>query len=516
MKINKLPMAVCAMLILAGFIASCLGGDGDDGPDKSLYTVFISDMTGGSVTSTYDEAKKDTTVRLTVKPDNGYQYNEGSLSVRTSDDSVTLSAGEPAANGDPRFTFTMPGNNVTVTCTFSLITIPGGFSVSVGAMSGGTVTSSQTSNVYENTSITLTVKPDNTYLYVEGSLKANNGAVALTAAANDTQGYRRWTFKMPAGNVTVTCTFESANSFFSKDFDTSICSFDDKFEGPTVDLTKWGYQNGNGSQYGDSGWGNNESQSYKTENAVIENGILKLIAKRENFDGKNFTSAKLVTAGSKGNVNGEPAAGAGNKFAQTYGRFEAKIRMSKAFKGAWPAFWMLPVDNAYGTWPRSGEIDILEMVGIKPKNGSSTLHVKPDWGTWQSTCSGVSFTFQNNSDFTDWHVYSAVWSANEITFLVDGFEVRTLQRTWWNTSWYAANGFAGNTTAPFNRNFHLILNLALDSGQFDPDNGVPSNTQTANLGNLEIEWVRCYTQANDPWPKSFGQHPAGLRTYYTY
>jgi len=297
--------------------------------------------------------------------------------------------------------------------------------------------------------------------------------------------------------------------YASENFDVSDCAFYDKFEGDSLDLSKWGYQNGNGSQYGNSGWGNNESQAYAAENVVVEDGVLKLIARSERKYGRNYTSGKIVTANSQGDeAIGEPPEGAGKKFVQTYGRFEAKIRMTHSFQGAWPAFWMMPADNAYGGWPRSGEIDIMEMVGVKPNHASSTLHMKPNWGTWQSQYQYVDCTFRDSADFTDWHVFGVRWTATEITFLLDGYETRTLTRNWWNSAWYADNGFS-STSAPFDKDFHLILNLALDSGQFSADNALPSNPDLP--AGMEVEWIRCYTLENDPWPKSFGAHPASLR-----
>ena len=295
--------------------------------------------------------------------------------------------------------------------------------------------------------------------------------------------------------------------YFSDDFDETLCSFYDKFDGSGtnlsvggVDLSKWGFQNGNGSNYGQNGWGNAERQSYKTDNSVVADGILTITAKNEVFDGKNFTSGKLVTANSKGTTSlGEPAAGAGIKFGQTYGRFEAKIRMNAA-RGAWPAFWMMPVSSSYGGWPRSGEIDIMEMVGINKTRASSTLHMKPSWGTWESQYQGVNHTFRDSGTFEDWHVYGVKWTATEMTFLIDGYRSRTLTRTWWNSSWYAANGFpsSDNNYPPFNRDFHFIINLALDSGQFNQQNAL-GNNEAITPYTLEVDWVRAYTNENDPW-----------------
>ena len=88
----------------------------------------------------------------------------------------------------------------------------------------------------------------------------------------------------------------------------------------------WGYDIGTGS----NGWGNNELQYYtnRTENAIVQNGVLIISAKEESFGGSNYTSARILTKG---------------KLEQTYGRFEARIRLPYG-QGIWPAFWMLGAD----------------------------------------------------------------------------------------------------------------------------------------------------------------------------
>jgi beta-glucanase (GH16 family) len=396
----------------------------------------------------------------------------------------------------------MPAQTAAVACDFEAGS-PGGKNVTIGSMTNGTVIASPSVGVAANTTVTLTVIPGSGYIYTDDSLKVNDGAAPLTAIASS-GGYKRWTFSMPEAPVTVTCGFEVtlwSADYADKNFNPALCSFYDKFEGIGLDYAKWGHQNGNGSDYGENGWGNQELQSYKTANAVVEGGILKLAAKRESDNGKNFTSAKLVTANPKG-TSREPPAGVGIKFGQTYGRFEAKIRLTKVFQGAWPAFWMMPVNSAYGGWPRSGEIDIMEMTGSRPTHTGSTVHVKPNWGTWESQYQGGGVTFLDGSDFTDWHVFGVLWTAAEMSFLVDGYKIRTrypMQPSWWNTDWYKNEGHPA--TAPFDRDFHLILNLALDSGRYGgPANTLPPDAQTADLGDMEVEWVRCYTIADDPWP----------------
>jgi len=123
--------------------------------------------------------------------------------------------------------------------------------------------------------ITLTIKPEGENILMNLKISRGTTSVDYKKDGNTVK------FTMPSGDVTISATFGVVGPYFSKDFDTSLCSFWDKFEGNTLDLTKWGHQNGNGSDYGQNGWGNSEAQSYKTENVVIEGGVLKLKAKRE-------------------------------------------------------------------------------------------------------------------------------------------------------------------------------------------------------------------------------------------
>ena len=305
------------------------------------------------------------------------------------------------------------------------------------------------------------------------------------------------TISLGDATATVDVTVDGTYDYFSNEFDESECSFFDKFDGDSLDLTKWGYQNGNGSEYGLGGWGNGERQSYRTPNVEVKDGMLRLVAKREaaQVNGRSYTSGKLVTAKSQGNTSlGEPAAGAGQKFVQTYGRFEAKIRLTKATKGAWPAFWMMPNNTSYGGWPRSGEIDIMEMIGTEPSKASSTIHSANSGGGQRYR--GSNQWFPETSTIEEWHVYGIKWTPDEFIMLIDGYQFYRMTRSNWTSSFY--NSWPSNPSAPFDRDFYMILNLALDSGQFNgasSGNLVDSDFPIA----MEVDWIRCYTLENDPW-----------------
>ena len=289
---------------------------------------------------------------------------------------------------------------------------------------------------------------------------------------------------------------EYSTDYFSNDFDPSLCSFFDKFDGKALDLNKWGYQNGNGN----NGWGNQELQYYHEDNVTVQQGFLRLEARLETRGAQHYTSGKLVTAGGYGPDHPTapaPAGSPGLKFAQTYGRFEAKIRLSKAGPTAsamWPAFWMMPINSSvssggYGGWPRSGEIDIMEMTGQNPTHTSATLHCANTGGGQHYR--GSDQDFPEGETTADWHVYGTIWKSDEFIFLIDGKEFRRIKMADLPRGFYP-----DNPGAPFNRDFHLILNLAVDSGRFNS----ASKIENAELPiALEVDWVRCYTLENDPW-----------------
>ena len=304
-------------------------------------------------------------------------------------------------------------------------------------------------------------------------------------------------------STTVSITVKPIDDdYFSNDFDSSLCSFYDKFDGTSLDYSKWGHQNGNGN----NGWGNNEKQYYKTENAVVADGILSLVAKKEEQDGFQYTSAKLVTANGRGNPElGEPAEGMGRKFAQTYGRFEAKIRLTVAEQGLWPAFWMMPADSFYGGWPRSGEVDIMEMKGRIKNETSSTIHCRGGGNQYRG--SNQLYVDDETADITQWHVYGIIWTPSEFIMLIDGWEFNRVTKSWWRTSFY--NTWEDSEHAPFDKDFYMILNFAI-GGNFD-GNRMPSDSVFPCA--LEIDWVRAYTLEDDPW-EIFDVLPASRKRTY--
>ena len=93
---------------------SAPSGGGSSSSSSGDYTVSVENSKHGTVTVSPKRADKGDTVTITVKPDNGYELDE--LTVTDKDgDTVKLQN-----KGGNKYTFTMPGSKVTVEATFTL------------------------------------------------------------------------------------------------------------------------------------------------------------------------------------------------------------------------------------------------------------------------------------------------------------------------------------------------------------------------------------------------------------
>jgi beta-glucanase (GH16 family) len=242
----------------------------------------------------------------------------------------------------------------------------------------------------------------------------------------------------------------------------------DEFNGTEVDTTKWSFQRGDGTEvFLPPGWGNNEQQWYTEQNATVADGFLTITAREESVEpGWNFTSARLRTL---------------RKGDWTYGRIEMRAKMPLG-KGLWSAFWMLPTDGLYGGWAASGEIDIVEYLGSEPDEIFGTIHYGGEWPA--NTFSGTPYRLPSGNFHEDFHLFAIEWEEGEIRWYVDDVHYGT------KTDWYSAGG---DFPAPFDRRFHLLLNLAV-GGNLP---GAPdANTQFPQ--DYVIDYVRVYQETDGP------------------
>ena len=253
--------------------------------------------------------------------------------------------------------------------------------------------------------------------------------------------------------------FATASTAFAQETEWKMV-WNDEFDGPKLDYSKWEIE------VNAFGGGNNELQIYtdRRENVRIEEGRLILQARKDNHG-----IAGTVRVYSSGRIRSK------NRGDWKYGKFEIRAKLPGG-QGVWPAIWMLPTDEVYGTWSSSGEIDIVEFKGQEPGVIWGTLHYGKQWP--DNKHSGSQFR-RPDVDFTrDFHTFTLEWEGGVVRWLIDGNLYQT------QTKWESAGG---KFPAPFDQNFHMVLNLAVGGGFVgNPD------ASTKFPAQFEVDYVRVY------------------------
>ncbi|MCM8530506.1 MAG: glycoside hydrolase family 16 protein [Lentisphaeraceae bacterium] len=240
----------------------------------------------------------------------------------------------------------------------------------------------------------------------------------------------------------------------------------DEFNNEKIDATKWSHVT---KDTIGGGYGNNELQFYtdRSQNSFTRDGKLVIQAHKEKYQNYNYTSAKLESV---------------NKADFTYGKFSFRAKLPKG-KGVWPAIWMLPKDlKKYGTWPACGEIDIVELVGHEPSRVHGTLH----YGS-PHKYTGKHFDLPKGDFSENFHLFELIWQPGKIRWFVDG-ELYQTQTDWFTSA-------SATFPAPYDREFYLILNLAI-GGRWP---GSP-NAQTVFPAQLEVDFARVFKYQGE-YPK---------------
>jgi beta-glucanase (GH16 family) len=234
-----------------------------------------------------------------------------------------------------------------------------------------------------------------------------------------------------------------------------VLDWSDEFDGKVLDKSKWVPETG-----GD-GWGNHELEFYtaRPENLRVDGGNLVIEARREDYGGRHYTSARIKTAG---------------RIERTYGRYEARIKIPRG-QGMWPAFWMLGADVGKAGWPRCGEIEIMENIGREPDVVHGTLHGP---GYSGDKAIGKPQRLDKGAYADDFHVYAVEWEPHEIRWYRDGILYHTARPATVTGDWV------------YEHPFFVILNLAVGGGW--PGN--PDAT-TAFPQQMLVDYVRVYKRA---------------------
>jgi len=236
----------------------------------------------------------------------------------------------------------------------------------------------------------------------------------------------------------------------------------DEFDGGKLDYSKWE------AEVNAFGGGNQELQIYtdSKDNVRVEGGSLVLEAHhaKTGISGteRDYSSGRIRTK---------------NRGDWLYGRFEIKAKLPKG-QGVWPAIWMLPTEDKYGTWAASGEIDIMEFKGQEPNRIYGTLHYGDAWPNNKS--SGDIFTAPDTDFSQDFHLYALEWEQGEMRWYVDQQLVQTQK------SWLSAGG---KFPAPFDQQFHLVMNISVGGGFVgNPD------AATQFPQRMLVDYVRVYSR----------------------
>jgi len=238
--------------------------------------------------------------------------------------------------------------------------------------------------------------------------------------------------------------------------------FNDEFNGTELNLDIWDFEPHK------PGWVNAELQEYtkSTDNVFIRNGkvVIKAIKTVDVNGNDYYTSGKITTK---------------DRQEFMYGKVVVSAKVPEG-QGLWPAIWMMPArESLYGSWPKCGEIDIMEFLGNQVDTVYGTIHYGEPHAEQQG-----KYVLEGQSFADDFHEFSVEWEPGEMRFFIDGNLYHTVN------DWYSEYpGVAiREYPAPFNQDFYVQLNLAV--GGTWPGN--PDETTDFEKAEFEVDYVRVY------------------------
>lgn len=226
----------------------------------------------------------------------------------------------------------------------------------------------------------------------------------------------------------------------------------DEFDSDVLNTADWTYEIGDGCDRDLCGWGNDELEDYTDDeaNLRLQDGKLIITACKENGD---YTSARIKTQ---------------DKVELQFGRIDVRAKLPKG-QGIWPAIWMLGANIDQVSWPASGELDIMELVGHEPAVVHGTVHF--DNNGYQSSTGSRELL---SGDFSDqFHVFTVVWERDRISWYVDNQEFKRFTKM--------------GVNYPFNAPFFFIMNVAV-GGRWP---GNPDGT-TVFPQEMVIDYIRVF------------------------
>jgi beta-glucanase (GH16 family) len=334
--------------------------------------------------------------------------------------------------------------------------IPDGLNFTVEHTSGDVTVTAQANNANFYTVIVYDVS-DTTFIETPSGIASytfsNSGTYKITVRANTTQT------DYIESSKTVTIFVDQPTSGAPTTGYSTPTSYpgytliwNDEFDGTDLSAD-WTFDIGTGN----SGWGNNELQYYTNQNYTVGNGILEIKAKSETFNFQEYTSTRIKTQGLK---------------SWKYGRIDVRAALPYG-KGIWPAIWMLGDNISSVSWPACGEIDIMELIGGEGAN-DRTVHGTAHWEQSGHAQFGNSYSLTSGKFADEFHVFSIIWDANSIKWLVDDVQYNQMDTS-------------PAELSEFQQNFFLIFNLAVGGNW-------PGNPDASTIfpQSMYVDYVRVF------------------------
>lgn len=264
----------------------------------------------------------------------------------------------------------------------------------------------------------------------------------------------------------------------------------DEFDGTALDPAHW--------TLADDcfGGGNAERQCYTPDarNHAVADGVLTITARAEPHTGPALTADQRTTpekraARKTGEFTSARLTTAGHA-AWRYGKVQVRARLPQG-QGTWPAIWMLPEGWDYGRWALSGEIDIMEAVNLGTPCPACAAGVENrvlgtiHFGGEPPRNRYIGSDTPLDGAIDGFHVYEIEWDETGIVWRVDGRTYERREPHEWHT---LASGEPG---APFDRPFHLILNLAI-GGHLPEGRNLGGVDKAGYPKAMQVDWVRVW------------------------
>jgi hypothetical protein len=248
--------------------------------------------------------------------------------------------------------------------------------------------------------------------------------------------------------------------------------FEDNFD--TLDMSRWQHEltMGGGGNWEFEWYNNNRTNSY------VKDGVLYLLPTltadylgeagmtvddvniwgsnpAEDCTGNAFYGCERNAAASGQVINPVRSARVRSvhSFGFKYGRLEISAKMPRG-DWLWPAMWLLPVHNAYGNWPASGEIDLLESRGNDasyPGLGCNTFGSTLHWGyNWDANMYMLTHEDYIGEQCLDdaFHTYGLYWDEDRLFTYIDD-ESNVVLDVVFNETFWQRGGFSDDIFNPW-------------------------------------------------------------------